>query len=149
MNIREFAQSHRSTIGLFAIGMFVLLLASFSLGQYVGYRKASFAFQNGNNFYNTYGPRRGMMPGTLPPPDFSDAHGSAGKVVGITLPTITIEDRDGTEKTIVIDDKTTIRKFRDTITAQDIAIGDQIVAIGEPNAQSQIAASLIRILPSQ
>lgn len=146
MNIKQFSQSHKATIGLLAIGAVVLMLASFSLGQYVGFRKASFAFQNGNNFYNTFGPHTGgpMMP---PPPDFSDVHGSAGKVISLSLPTITIEDRDGTEKVIVLDDKTIIRRFRDTITPQDIVVGDQIVAIGDPNTQSQIAAKLIRILP--
>lgn len=146
MNIKEFTHTHKTTMGLIGIGVLVLMLASFSLGQYVGYKKAAFAFQNGNNFYRTFGPRPG---GPIPPGDFSDAHGSAGRVININLPSITIEDRDNTEKTVLVGDKTVIRRFRDTITAQDIAVGDQIVAIGEPNDQSQINAVLIRILPKQ
>jgi hypothetical protein len=135
----------RTTIGLFAIGALVLLLASFSVGQAVGYRKASFAFKNGNTFYKV-GPHGGPM---IPPGDFPDAHGSAGIVLNIALPRIVIQDRDNTEKTVMVNDKTTIRRFRDTITAKDIVTGDQIVAIGEPDDQSRIVATLIRILPKQ
>jgi hypothetical protein len=143
MDIKEFSQSRKITIGLVALGVFVLLCAAFSVGEHIGYHKAAFTFQNSNNFYRTYGPPGGNMP----PGGFSDDHGTAGKVVSVTLPTITIEDRDNTEKTVLINSQTIIRRFRDTITAQDIAAGDYVVAIGEPNAQSQVVANLIRILP--
>ncbi|MDB5254979.1 MAG: hypothetical protein JWL92_355 [Candidatus Nomurabacteria bacterium] len=135
----------KTTLALFAIGAFVLLLTSFSLGQAVGYRKASFAFQNGNSFYKI-SPHGGPM---IPAGDFSDAHGSAGTVLSIVLPTIVIQDRDNTEKTVLLNDKTAIRRFRDSIKAEDIAVGDQVVAIGEPNDQSQIVATLIRIIPKR
>lgn len=131
MKLSEFSQSHRYTIALIAIGGLVLLLGAFSAGEHIGARKASFAFQNGNNFVR----------------NFSDTHGTAGKVLSVTLPTVTIEDHDGTEKVIAISDQTVIRRSRDTLHPEDIRTGDFIVAIGDPNAQSQIAAKLIRVLP--
>ena len=146
MNTKQFLQSHTLAIMLSAFGVVILIMGAFSLGEHIGYRKAAFAFQNGNNFYDTFGPRP-RMSRMMPPVDFSDTHGTVGKVISIALPTITIEDRDGTEKTIVISDQTVIKKFRDTITSQSIAVGDYLVAIGEPNQQSQIAATLIRLLP--
>lgn len=143
MNTKEFIQSRFFRIVPIIIAAIVLLLAGFSLGQRVGFRKAAFAYQNGNNFYHTFGPgtSHGVSAG------FSDAHGVVGKVVSIALPVITIEDRDNTEKAVIVNDQTVIRYLRNTITANDIAVGSYMVALGEPNAQSQIAATLIRILP--
>lgn len=131
MKTSDFFQSHRYTIALVVIAGLVLLLGAFSAGEHIGFRKASFAMQNSNTFGR----------------DFSDAHGTAGKVLSITLPTVTIEDHDGTEKVVAITDQTVIRHFRDTVQPSDIKVGDFIVSIGDPNAQSQIAAKLIRILP--
>ncbi len=128
MNTKHFFQSHALAVVLSIIVVLVLVMGAFAVGERVGFHKASFDPNNGNH----------MM---------TDAHGSAGKVIAITLPTITIEDKDNTEKTVVVSDQTVIRKFRNTLTSQDIAVGDYIVAIGEPNTQSQIAATLIRILP--
>jgi hypothetical protein len=124
------------------IAAIVLLLVGFSVGEFVGFHKASFAYQNGNNFYRAFGPisSHGM-------PLFPDAHGVVGKVVSVSLPTITVEDRDNTEKVVAISDQTVIRYLRNSLQAQDITVGSSVIAIGEPNAQSQIAASLIRILP--
>jgi hypothetical protein len=144
MNTSEFTQSRGFKITLIVIAALVVFLGGLSLGEHVGFHKASFDFQNGNNFYRTFG--SGGGPG-MQPMEFSDPNATVGKVVSVTLPTITIEDRDNTEKTIVVDSQTAIRHLRDSLTPQDIIVGDYVVAIGEPNAQSQIAAVLIRILP--
>jgi hypothetical protein len=145
MNTKEFTQSHSFKYSLVIVGVLVIFFAAFSLGEHVGFRKAAFSFQNGNNFYRTFGPDSGHdMTQSM---EFSDAHGTVGKVISITLPTITVEDRDNTEKTIVVSDQTVIHQLRNTLTENDLKVGDYIVAIGEPNPQSQIAASLIRILP--
>jgi hypothetical protein len=141
----QFIQSHTAAFVLGGIALLVLLMGAFSAGEHIGYRKASFAFQNGNNYYQTFGPRTADR--MMPPPDFSDAHGSAGKIVSITLPTLTIQDKDGTEKVLIVSDKTAVRKFRETIAVENLAIGDYIVAIGEPDQQSHIATTLIRVLP--
>jgi hypothetical protein len=144
MNIKEFSQSKQFRTILVILAGLVFLMAAFSLGENVGFHKASFTFQNGNNFYNAFGPRNSGM---TPDGEFSDAHGAVGRVVSITLPTLTIEDKDNTEKNVLISSQTIIRQFRDTLQPSDIKVGDYVVAIGEPNAQSQIAATLIRELP--
>ena len=145
MKFSDFSQSHALKVILIGIGILVLLLAGFYVGERIGFRKASFAFQNGNNFYQTYGPGH---TGILQPKDFSEANGTVGKVLSVTLPTITIEDRDNTEKVVLLSSQTVIRRLRDTLQPSDIKVGDYVVAIGNPNAQSQIAAILIRELPA-
>ncbi len=146
MDIKEFSTSNKVTVGLIALAVFVLLCAAFSFGESIGFHKASFAFQNGNNFYRTFGSPSGNPMGR--PDGFPNDHGTAGKVISVTLPTITIADRDNTEKTIVVNDQTIVRELRNTITADKILPGEYIVAIGDPNAQSQVVANLIRILPA-
>jgi hypothetical protein len=86
-------------------------------------------------------PNFGMM-------DPSNSHGTIGKIVSMTLPQIIIADRDGTEKTIIIDIKTDIRSFRNSIKAEALKVGDFVTIIGEPNNQGQINARLIRIMPT-
>jgi hypothetical protein len=131
MKTSDFFQSHTFKIVLISIVGLVLLLAGFSIGEHIGFRKASFAFHGG----------------VMQAENFSDAHGTVGKVLTVTLPAVTIADRDGTEKTILIGPQTIIRRMRDTLASTDIQAGDYIVAIGDPNAQSQIAARFIRELP--
>ena len=145
MNITDFFQSNKFKILLIIIAGVVVLLGGFSIGEHIGFRKASFSFQNGNSFYQTYGPGN---QGMTQPKDFSDTHGTVGKVISVTLPTITIEDRDNTEKVVLVSNQTVIRHFQDTLQPSDIKAGDYIVAIGDPNPQSQIAAVLIRELPA-
>lgn len=130
---------------ILGIGVIVLMMAAFSMGERVGFHKASFAFQNGNNFYRTFGPiNDGPM---MQVPEFSDTHGVVGKIVSIDLPVLTVEDKDNTEKAVVLSDQTIIRQFRNTLTGKDLTIGQDVVVIGDPNNQSQIVARLIRILP--
>src|SRR5665647_1884792 len=98
MKIKQFLQSHTVAIIIASIGILVFLMGAFSLGERVGYHKAAFAFQNGDNFYRTFGQRSDRM---MLPVGFSDAHGSVGKVLSISLPNLIVEDKDGTEKTPV------------------------------------------------
>lgn len=60
-----------------------------------------------------------------------------------------IKDRDGTEKIILVTDKTEIRKFRETVKLSDLKIDDYVVVIGEPNDAGQVEAKLIRIMPGK
>lgn len=146
MKTSDFFRSQALKIILIIIGVVVIFLVTFSMGEHIGFHKASFTFQNGDNFYHTFGPNSASQD-MLQSTEFSNTHGVVGKVINITLPTLTIEDRDNTEKTVLINNQTIIRQLRKTLTPSDIKVGDYIVAIGEPNAQSQIAAVLIRELP--
>ena len=125
------------------LGLFILGI-TFQLGLFVGYHKASFARDWGEHYGRNFGMERpesfgGMMGGKLPMP-----HGASGKVLSVSLPTFIIEDRDGTEKTILITDKTIIKKGRDNASSTIIKAEDLLMIIGDPNTQGQIEAKLIR-----
>jgi hypothetical protein len=79
--------------------------------------------------------------------DFENSHGAIGKIINIKLPSIIISDRDGTEKTITISTSTDIKKFRDSIKAEDLQMNDFITVIGNPNDKAEVEARLIRVMP--
>jgi len=148
MKFKNFLQSEKSKHILTGIGIAAVTLFIFQAGMFVGYKKASFSFRAGDNFYRTFGergfqkelPGMGMM-------DPTNAHGTIGEVVSIVLPKVIIADRDGVEKTILVDNKTDIRRFRDSIKPEDIKAGEMIMIIGEPDTNGQIEARLVRIMP--
>lgn len=127
------------------IGFIVVCI--FTLGIQVGIMKAGFNYQSGENYYRTFGPK-GPHHMMVVAPTMSEAHGVSGEIISIKLPLIIIADDDLTEKTVVLSDKTILRKLRDTITTADLATGDRVVIIGEPGKNSaNIEAKFIRVLP--
>jgi len=136
------------TLGILAIASLI-----FHAGQIAGFRKASFGRDWGNNYAMNFGsPHMGpkMMGeklgdlGNLP-----NAGGAIGKIIKVELPTIVVlDEKDNTEKVVLIDDKTQIRKVRENITKDDLKIDEYIVVMGAPNSSGQIEARLIRILPA-
>jgi hypothetical protein len=132
---------------LWGIGIFIAALIIFQAGMFVGFRRASFSYGLGDNYYRTFGgPRGGMMRGFLPD-DFPESHGVAGKIIKISLPNIFIAGNDGVEKNILISSSTLIREFRQMASPADLKVDDFVVVIGSPNAQSQIDAKFIRVMP--
>jgi hypothetical protein len=130
---------------LYGIGIVIIILVVFSVGVSVGFNKASFGRDWGNNYERNFG----MQP--MPPfgqDNFPNAHGSIGKIIKIELPTIIVQDQDQTEKVVLIKDDTKIQKMRDTIAATDLKVDDFVVVIGLPNNQGQIEAKFIRMMPS-
>lgn len=78
-----------------------------------------------------------------------NAHGAVGKIIKVELPTVVVFDgKDLTEKVIVIDDKTEIRKMRDIVSIDDLKLDEHIIVIGSPNSSGQIEAKLIRFIPA-
>ena len=134
--------------GVICIIIGTLAVLIFSLGMQVGFMKASYSFQHGDNFYRSFGPMSGTHQMGLVPNDVSEAHGVSGKIISVALPKIVIADRDNTEKTVVIEKETVIRLLRTTVNATDLKAGDFVVIIGQPNAAGEIAAKLIRIMPT-
>jgi hypothetical protein len=130
---------------LYGIGIVIVFGLVFSAGISVGFHKASFGRDWGENYKNNFG----MMP---PPPfmkdDFPNAHGAVGKIIKIELPTIIVQDQDGTEKVVLIKEDTKIQKMRDDIKNSDLKVDDFIVVIGSPNDQGQVEAKFIRMMPS-
>ncbi|MFA6300883.1 MAG: hypothetical protein WC609_00865 [Candidatus Paceibacterota bacterium] len=144
-NVRSFFESKTALAVLCVIGFAVVALLIFSLGVSVGFRKASFGRAWGENYERNFGMGPG---GPIPGRDnFPNAHGAIGKIMKIELPTIIVQDKDNTEKIILISDNTQIQKAKDSINASNLNVDDSIIVIGDPNEQGQIEAKFIRVLP--
>lgn len=124
----------------------VATLIIFNLGMRIGYMKASYTNAGGENVYRQLTPGiKRHMPGFIQ--DISSgAHGANGKIISITLPTITVADKEGIEKIVRIEDQTILRSIRSDITENDLRVGDMVVVIGEPNEDTEISARFIRIV---
>lgn len=134
-------------VSIYTLSILFTLSLTFLLGLNVGYHKASFAHGWSEHYEKNLGLERpdsfgGMMRGRLPAP-----HGSLGTVLSINLPNIVIEDRDGTEKNILIASTTLIKRGMENASSSSIAINNTIIVLGNPNQEGQIEARLIRILP--
>ncbi len=147
-DIDSFLEKKSVLSAVIAIGAMVVLLAAFQAGVFVGIHKAAFSYRMGDNYYRAFGnPHTGMMGGNVFfEEELPNAYGAAGKILSVTLPTFTIDDR-GVEKIILIENETQMRHFRDVATSSDLKPGDFAVVVGEPNEKSEIEAKLIRILP--
>lgn len=147
MNIKEYIKSQSFRGILVGISIAIAILVIFQAGIFVGFRKASFAYRFGDNYYRGFD-RKVPAPFGFPLKDnFRSSHGAVGEVVSISLPTLVVVGPDSIEKTVIIDTSTLIRKFDTELKSTDIKVGDFLVAIGESNDNSQIQAKLIRMLP--
>lgn len=152
--IKTFLQTKNFKLLLSIVGGLIVLLFIFQAGMYVGFKKASFSYGFGDNYYRNFGGERGMMSGGrnsiggIPRGGFSESHGGIGKVISINLPTFIVQGGDGIEKIVRVKDDTVIMKFRDRVDLNNIAIDDFVTVIGTPNPQSEIEAKLIRIMPT-
>ena len=145
--ITRFAQSRTFEILIITVGVIAGILIIFRAGMAVGYRRALFANKNGDSYTQAFG--QGQQhggPGMLFD-DFATGHGVVGSIVTMTPTSITVEDRDGTEKTITVGADTVVKKLRATVPIDQLKQGDIIVAIGDPGEDGKISAKLVRILP--
>ena len=135
---------------LYGIGIVIIVLVIFSAGVSVGFHKASFGRNWGDNYSKNFGngDRGWPLGGPEMMNSFPNAHGVNGKIIKIELPTVIVADRDNLEKVVLIKDDTKIQRMRENITTDDLKIDDFIVVIGSPNNQGQIEAKLIRIMPA-
>ncbi len=147
MELKEFIQSKKYTIMIVLIVVIIALLLVFSAGMYVGFRKARFSYQWGENYHKNFGGPRGGLFRDFGGKDLIDANGIAGQVIKVDDSTLVIKGRDNTEKIISIKEDTTIMRFKESAKLVDIKPDDFIVAIGEPNDSGQIEAKFLRVMP--
>jgi len=132
---------------MLGISAVIALLLVFQAGVFVGYRKASFAYRFGDNYYRAFD-RKAPAPLGFPLMDeFRASHGAVGEVMSVSLPTLVVAGPDSVEKTVYVSTGTLIRKFDAELKPEDIKTGDFLVVIGDPDENSQIQAKLIRMLP--
>ncbi len=128
------------------IGVIVLALLIFHAGVVFGSHRNSFGGPSGRPSMD-----RGFRPPFFPngfelPRSFiPNSHGAVGSITAITLPTLTMETREGTSKTIFVGTSTMIQSTKDT-DAKTLSVGNKIIVLGESDSQGRIDAKLIRIL---
>ncbi len=145
--IKEVLKKSKIKWVMCAIGGFVVVLLIFQAGMFLGFKKASFSFRIGEQYFRQMNGRpndqfMGMNRG-----DFENSHGAIGKIISIKLPSLIVSDKDGGEKTIIISTSTDIKKFKDSIKSEDLKVNDFITVIGSPNNRSEVEAKLVRVMP--
>ena len=125
------------------------------------FRKVNFSFKWGENYHKNFGGPKGGFFKNFEQEDFLEGYGIVGQIIKIdglanetiaanasSTSSLTIKGRKNTEQIIIIKDNTTIKKQKETISANELKINDFIVIIGEPNNQGQTEAKLIRLMPT-
>jgi hypothetical protein len=137
----------------YTLGGLVIVFIIFQAGMIAGFRKVSFGRDWGDNYTRNFGSPHQVF--HMMGQEFGDfenmpnAHGAVGKIIKVELPTIVVSDgKDQTEKIIVIDDKTEIRRMRDIVSKDELKVDEHIIVIGTPNSSGQIEAKLIRFIPA-
>ena len=131
---------------LCGIGIILAALIIFYAGVNVGFHKASFGHDWGENYERNFGfgPDDHPLFGN---DNFPNANGAIGKIIKIELPTIIVQDKDNTEKVVYVDNNTKIEKMMQSISFSDLSVNDFVVVIGSPNEQGQVEAKFIRVMP--
>jgi hypothetical protein len=145
---RNMLKAQKPSTTLLVIAGIIVAMVIFQAGVFVGFHKASFGRDWGNHYYDNFGPRNGFMGVTHMGHQFPNAHGAAGLIIKTDVATVIVQDRDLTEKIILIQPTTKILKQDQEISATDLKADDFIVVIGDPNDQGQIEAKFIRVLPA-
>jgi hypothetical protein len=147
MNLTSIFQSKTFRGVLYGMGITIVLLIVFQAGAFVGYKKATFSYEWGDNYYKNFaGPDRGFIR-EFEGRDLMNPHGVVGSILKIEDSTISIKGPDNVEKIIQTTDKTLMRRNQDTIKITDLKIDENIVVIGSPNEAGMIEAKLIRVMP--
>ncbi len=150
MDVNKFLESKIFKIILASLLGLVIFLLIFCLGMFVGFKKANFSYQWGENYQRNFaGPRGGFMKIITPMPgrDFISGHGIFGPIIDIASSTLVVMGQGEAEKVVAVSEKTVIKRFDQDINFSDLKIDENIVVIGDPNESGQIEAKLIRVMP--
>jgi len=147
--IKKFAESKNFKKLIYVLGIIFILALVFQAGMIVGFKKASFSRDWGDNYERNFGPKRegpsfirDNMKG------IPNAHGAIGKIIKVEFPNIVVLDKDQTEKVIIIKDDTSILEKKEILQKESLTVDKFVVVIGNPNAEGQIEAKMIRIMPA-
>ena len=155
-NIKKFFDSKALVKILHILVVIIIAMSIFYAGTLVGFQKASYGRIWSEHYNQNFGMGRrnintGMMGGGFNGIGmmnyFPNAHGATGKIIKIELPSVIVQDKDNTEKVILIKDDTKIQIGRTEIKTGSLKMDDFIIVIGAPNEQGQIEAKLIRVIP--
>jgi len=154
MELKQLIQSKPYMALVLLVAAIAVIFLIFGAGMYVGYHKARFSYQWGENYHKNFGGPRGGIFRDFGGKDLIDANGIDGRVIKVVpstnsgqAATLIIKGRDNVEKIVLVKEDTVIRRFTETIKLGDLKVDNNIVAIGEPNDQGQIEAKFIRTMP--
>jgi len=157
MEEQKFLNKKNVTIILASLGSVILLMAVFAAGVSVGFHKARFNYQWGENYRQNFGGLMMGRPGereVRPQPGFLgeargnmffNANSASGSVVKTDTSTLYIVGDDKVEKSITVDSKTIIRKGNEILKLSDLKTDDKVVILGAPSSTGEIEARLIRV----
>lgn len=145
MNLQKIIQSKLFRRILWGFALLVFVGVIFEGGVVVGYHKAGFSHEWGDNYYQLFGEHlfgddndAGFGGPTI-------SHGVTGRVIFVAPDSFVVSGQDGVEKMIILTDDTTIRYGREDVAQSSLMVGDQVVVIGQPTNKGQIEAQLVRI----
>lgn len=150
MSANEIIKSQKFKIAALIVGLFIIILGSFSTGVFVGLMKARFSSKFGENYERNFtrsrmGEGRSGFMREFSGRDFRNAHGISGTILSISDNNLIIKDRDNKENTVTVTDKTIIKNGRDTIKISDLKTDENVVALGNPGDNGTVNADLIRV----
>lgn len=145
---KEIVKSDKFKKTLYVILAILILLFTFQLGMLEGFEKAYFSDKVGGDYFMEMHGMMGNFLNGLKPGDFTSPHGAIGKIIEIKLPTLTIEDVDGNDKTIQISSSTQIKSGNDSNEESDLKVDDMVIVFGPQDDDNPVIdARLIRLLP--
>lgn len=143
---QDFMSSRRTRALGLVLGAFVLALLIFHAGIVVGEHRGRFSRAYERNRDGSFRPA--FFPGdfVMPHTFLRGAHGAVGTVSSVSDAAprvVTLRTREGENSTILVATTTLIQ----SVTGADtLSEGDQIIALGEPDDQGRIQATMVRIL---
>lgn len=147
-DLKTVFESRKIKIALCVILIIIAVLLIFQAGMFVGFKKAGFSYQWGENYARNFAGPRGGIINDMRGGDFMGAHGVFGEIIKNDNTSLIIKGEDGTERAVSVGADTLINKFKDKIAVGDLKINDRVSVIGAPNSSGQIEAKLIRVLPA-
>ena len=118
---------------------FILALLAYRAGVFVGERKAMYSYRWSENYQKNFGGPNSE--------GFIDAHGISGIVLHVDQSGLVIQDKDNTEKTVIVSRETSIHQGHNDIGLNALSPSMHVVVIGEPDDEGHIQARLIRVFP--
>jgi len=148
MNADNFFQSKTFKMILAGLAGIIIILLIFSLGMFIGFKKANFSFRWGENYHQNFAGPRGGFFGDFEGRDFIGPHGTFAQIIKIDGSTLVVEGSDNVERIVLVEEDTIIRRGDATIKSTELKVNDYIVVIGQPNDTGQIEAKFIRLMPA-
>ncbi len=146
--VNKFFESKVFKYVIYGLATVFILSFVFQAGVMVGFRKASFSHNWGNNYERNFGPNRQIPRFIDEGRGMMNAHGAVGRIIKVESPNIIVLDKDQTEKIVKINEDTSILERKEKVDKNILAVDQFVIVIGNPNDTGQIEAKLIRIMPN-